>query len=141
MFFTVAMRIAAAPVSGERMKNLIHISVWRELILGFLAYLARFKKTLMSHLRSEEDGKKNIYLAASMGLGTSFSTFARKILGKDFCHVSILCRETATAELHVHKRERKFISAAGKRNLGSRSGKNLMDNFSSVKGKTRVCAT
>lgn len=57
MFFTVAMRIAAAPVSGERMKNLIHISVWRELILGFLAYLARFKKTLMSHLRSE-DGKK-----------------------------------------------------------------------------------
>lgn len=58
MFFTVAMRIAAAPVSGERMKNLIHTGVWRELILGFLAYLARFKKTLMSHLRSEEDGKK-----------------------------------------------------------------------------------
>ena len=89
MFFTVAMRIASAPVSGERMKKLIHASVWRELILGFLAYLARFKKTLMSHLRSEEDGKKNICLAASMGLGTSFSTFARKILGKDFCHVSL----------------------------------------------------
>lgn len=128
MFFIIAMRIAAAPVSGERMKNLIHTSVWRELILVFLAFLARFKKPLMSHLRSEEDGKKR------------WSLLQGNFQSKDFCHVSILCWETVVDELHVHRRERKFIGAAGKRNLGSRTGNNLMDNFSSVKEKTRVCA-
>lgn len=41
---------------------------------------------------------------------------------------------------YMYTEERKSIGAAGKRNLGSRTGNNLMDNFSSVKEKTRVCA-
>lgn len=33
-----------------------------------------------------------------MGLGTNFSTFARQILGKDFCHVSTLLRKSFYTE-------------------------------------------
>ena len=38
----------------ENGENLIHINVWKGLVLGLLAYLARFKKALVSHLRSAE---------------------------------------------------------------------------------------
>lgn len=60
-------------------------------------------------------------------------TFARQILGKDFCHLSTLSRKSFWGTVSIQ--ERKFISAAGKRNLWSRNGNDLMDNFSSVKGR------
>lgn len=49
--------------------------------------------------------------------------------------------EKELLKMALYRKERKFVSVAGKENLRNRNGNNQMDNFSSAKMMKRVCAS